>query len=117
MSGLAEILMNEGFTVSGSDMKRSELTDILEEKGARIAIGQRAENIEAPELVVYTAAIHPDNPEYKAAADKNIPMLSRADLLGEIMANYREAVNIAGTHGTDYLQARQWQQHLRLQAI
>ncbi len=99
MSGLAEILMNEGFTVSGSDMKRSELTDILEEKGARIAIGQRAENIEAPELVVYTAAIHPDNPEYKAAADKNIPMLSRADLLGEIMANYREAVNIAGTHG------------------
>lgn len=99
MSGLAEILMNEGFKVSGSDMKQSELTDTLKAKGARIEIGQRAENIKEPDLVVYTAAIHPDNPEYAAAVSKNIPMLSRAELLGEIMANYTEAVNIAGTHG------------------
>ena len=99
MSGLAEILMNEGFTVSGSDMKQSELTDILEANGAKIAIGQRAENIDDPDLVVYTAAIHPDNPEFAAAVSKNIPMLSRAELLGEIMANYTEAVNVAGTHG------------------
>ena len=99
MSGLAEILMNEGFKVSGSDMKQSELTDTLKAKGAKIEIGQRAENIEEPDLVVYTAAIHPDNPEYAAAVSKNIPMLSRAELLGEIMANYTEAVNIAGTHG------------------
>ncbi len=99
MSGLAEILMNEGFKVSGSDMKQSELTDTLKAKGAKIEIGQRAENIKEPDLVVYTAAIHPDNPEYAAAVSKNIPMLSRAELLGEIMANYTEAVNIAGTHG------------------
>ena len=99
MSGLAEILLSEGFTVSGSDMKASELTDHLKEKGAVIAIGQRAENITSPDLVVYTAAIRPDNPEFREAVDRGIPMLSRADLLGELMNNYREAVNIAGTHG------------------
>ncbi len=99
MSGLAEILMNEGFRVSGSDMKSSELTDNLEKKGAVISIGQKAENISDPDLVVYTAAIHPDNPEYAEAVRKGIPMLSRAELLGEIMANYGEAVNVSGTHG------------------
>lgn len=99
MSGLAEILMNEGFMVSGSDMKSSELTDNLEKKGAVISIGQKAENISDPDLVVYTAAIHPDNPEYAEAVKKGIPMLSRAELLGEIMANYGEAVNVSGTHG------------------
>lgn len=99
MSGLAEILMNEGFRVSGSDMKSSELTDNLEKKGAVISIGQKVENISDPDLVVYTAAIHPDNPEYAEAVKKGIPMLSRAELLGEIMANYGEAVNVSGTHG------------------
>ncbi len=99
MSGLAEILMNEGFRVSGSDMKSSELTDNLEKNGAAISIGQRAENISDPDLVVYTAAIHPDNPEYAETVRKGIPMLSRAELLGEIMANYGEAVNVSGTHG------------------
>ena len=99
MSGLAEILLSEGFTVSGSDMKASELTENLEQKGAKIIIGQKAENIESPDLVVYTAAIRPDNPEFQAAVEKGIPMLSRADLLGELMNNYSEAVNIAGTHG------------------
>ena len=99
MSGLAEILMNEGFRVSGSDMKSSELTDNLEKKGAVISIGQKAENISDPDLVVYTAAIHPDNPEYAEAVKRGIPMLSRAELLGEIMANYGEAVNVSGTHG------------------
>ncbi|MDO5140810.1 MAG: UDP-N-acetylmuramate--L-alanine ligase [Eubacteriales bacterium] len=99
MSGLAEILMDEGFSVSGSDMKNSALTEGLASKGARIDIGQRAENIRDPELVVYTAAIHPDNPEYAEAVRRGIPMLSRAQLLGEIMSNYKEAINIAGTHG------------------
>ena len=60
MSGLAEILMEEGFSVTGSDMKQSALTDGLAAKGAKITIGQKAENIEDPDLVVYTAAIHPD---------------------------------------------------------
>ena len=99
MSGLAEILLDEGFSVTGSDMKRSGLTDGLEAKGIRITIGQKAENIEDPDLVVYTAAIHPDNPEFAEAVRKGIPMLSRADLLGEIMSNYGEAINVAGTHG------------------
>ena len=103
MSGLAEILLDEGFTVSGSDMQDSELCGHLRSAGACISIGQRAENIgigaEQPDVVVFTAAIHPDNPEFKAAKERGIPMLSRAELLGEMMTNYREAVNIAGTHG------------------
>ena len=99
MSGIAEILLAEGFRISGSDMRASDLTDHLKEKGAEIMIGQRAENITSPDLVVYTAAIHPDNPEFQAAVQKGIPMLSRADLLGELMNNYTEAINISGTHG------------------
>ena len=100
MSGLAEILMKEGFTVSGSDAKESQLTEILREKGARICIGQRAENItDEVEVVVYTAAIHPDNPEYQEAVSRGLPLLSRAELLGQIMKNYDEAIAIAGTHG------------------
>ena len=99
MSGLAEILLEEGFTVSGSDMKDSDLCRHLREAGARVTIGQAAENIEDPDVVVFTAAIHPDNPEFAAARDRGIPMLSRAELLGELMKNYGEAVNVAGTHG------------------
>ena len=102
MSGLAEILLEEGFTITGSDSKESPLTRHLEEKGARIYYGQKASNIEAEpgiQVVVYTAAIHPDNPEFKAAKDKNIPMLTRAELLGELMRNYKESVAVSGTHG------------------
>lgn len=99
MSGLAEILLSEGFQISGSDMKDSELCQHLRQAGAQVQIGQRAENIQDPDLVVYTAAIHPDNPEFQAAKGKGLPMLSRAELLGELMKNYKEAVNVAGTHG------------------
>ena len=99
MSGLAEILLEEGFTVSGSDMKDSDLCRHLREAGARVTIGQAAENIEDPDVVVFTAAIHPDNPEFAAARDRGIPMLSRAELRGELMKYYGEAINVAGTHG------------------
>ena len=100
MSGLAEILMEEGFTVSGSDSQRSELTVHLEGRGARVFYGQKAENIvEGIDVVVYTAAVHPDNPEYAQAAGKGLPMLSRAELLGQMMKNYKYAAGIAGTHG------------------
>ena len=100
MSGLAAILLKEGFSVSGSDAKRSDLTDELAAAGAGIVIGQKAENI-SPEtdLVVYTAAIHPDNPEFQQAVNLKIPMLTRAQLLGEIMQNYDTPVAVAGTHG------------------
>lgn len=100
MSGLAEILLKENFTITGSDAKESDLTRHLEALGARVCIGQCAANIEeTTDLVVYTAAIHPDNPEYACAAEKNIPMLSRAELLGQIMRNYETPIAVAGTHG------------------
>ena len=100
MSGLAEILIQEGFTVSGSDAHESSLTKQLEADGARIYYGQRADNIvDGLDVVVYTAAVHPDNPEYQEAVRRQLPMLSRAELLGQMMKNYRHAVAVAGTHG------------------
>ena len=100
MSGLAEILLERGFTVSGSDAHESELTDKLTAHGAKIIYGQRAENItDGIDAVVYTAAVHPDNPEYAAAAAKNLPILSRAELLGQLMKNYEKSIAVSGTHG------------------
>lgn len=100
MSGLAQILLEEGFTVSGSDAHKTALTEHLEELGAKIFYGQRASNIgEDIDVVVYTAAIHPDNPEFQAVQERQIPLLTRAELLGEMMRNYKNAVNVAGTHG------------------
>lgn len=100
MSGLAEILLDAGFPVSGSDAKASPLTQILAERGARIHIGQTAANIMPDiDLVVYTAAIHPDNAEFAAAKKTGLPMLSRAELLGQIMRNYKTPVAVSGTHG------------------
>ncbi len=100
MSGLAEILLKEGFQISGSDSKSSNLTDRLSAAGAKIYIGQNAANIEeTPDLVVYTAAIREDNPEFIAVKEAGIPMLSRAELLGQIMSNYHNSIAVAGTHG------------------
>lgn len=100
MSGLAEVLLEEGFQISGSDSKESPLTRSLEKKGAKIFYGQKASNIaDSTELVVYTAAIHPDNPEYSYAVSRNLPMLTRAELLGQIMKNYDTPIAVAGTHG------------------
>ena len=100
MSGLAEILLKENFKISGSDSRDSELTDKLIHLGASICYGQRAANItDELDLVVYTAAIHPDNPELQAAIEKGIPTLTRAELLGQIMDNYNESIAVAGTHG------------------
>lgn len=100
MSGLAAVLLEERFTVSGSDTKESSLTDWLEGKGASIVYRQSASNItDGIDVVVYTAAIHPDNPEFAAAREKGIPMLSRAELLGQLMRNYEISAAVAGTHG------------------
>ena len=75
MSGLASILLGQKFKVSGSDAKESDLTKLLEAEGAILYYGQRASNLDdTPDLIIYTAAIHPDNPEYAAAAAKGIPM-------------------------------------------
>ncbi|MBD5548023.1 MAG: UDP-N-acetylmuramate--L-alanine ligase [Lachnospiraceae bacterium] len=100
MSGLAEILIDKGFTVSGSDAKASSLTELLSRKGATIYYGQKAENLSSDiDLVVYTSAIHPDNPEYVAMQKLQIPSLSRAQLLGQLMKNYEIPIAISGTHG------------------
>ena len=100
MSGLAKILLDRHFTVSGSDAHISDLTTELQQDGCIISYPQSADNITGDiDLVVYTAAIHLDNPELKAAVDAGIPTLTRAELLGQIMKNYHTAVNVAGTHG------------------
>ena len=100
MSGLAEILIDAGFTVSGSDAKKSPLTQHLATKGAKINYPQMASNItDDIDLVVYTAAIAPDNPEYARANGNGLPMMTRADLLGQIMKNYKTPIAISGTHG------------------
>ena len=99
MSGLARILASEGFTVSGSDRSASAITRDLEADGIHVYIGQRAENItDEIDLAVFTAAIHPDNPEYRAVMQKGIPALTRAELLGQLMKNYRMPVAVSGTH-------------------
>ena len=100
MSGLAEILKKEGFTVSGSDMRESDTTKALEANGIKVYIGQVASNItDDIDFVVYTAAIHPDNEEYQMVVSKNIPLLTRAQFLGQVMENYKYSVAVAGTHG------------------
>ena len=100
MSGLAEILLGAGFSISGSDMKPSALTNQLESKGAKVFYGQCAENISAEyNCVVYTAAIHADNPEFARCVELNLPMLTRAELLGQIMKNYQTSIAVSGTHG------------------
>ena len=100
MSGLAELLHTRHFIVSGSDENKSDACDKLEGLGISVRYGQSAEGITPDiDLVVYTAAVHPDNPEYTAAKKAGIPMLNRAEFLGELMLQYKEAIGIAGTHG------------------
>ena len=100
MSGLAEVLREAGFKVSGSDRQKSALTEGLEAKGITVFYGQRKSNI-TPDIdcAVFTSAIHPDNPEYIAVKESNIPSLTRAELLGQMMRNYRTPIAISGTHG------------------
>lgn len=100
MSGLAQILLTRGFNVSGSDMKASPVTDKLASIGAKIYIGQSENNITNDiDLVIYTAAISKDNPEYVKALSLNIPIMSRAELLGHIMKGHKYNVAVSGTHG------------------
>ena len=100
MSGLAELLKSEGFPVSGSDRSKSDICTHLESLGIRIFYGQRASNItEDLDCAVLTAAIRKDNPEYIALKEKGIPMLTRAQLLGQLMINYQTPIAVSGTHG------------------
>jgi UDP-N-acetylmuramate--alanine ligase len=99
MSGLAEILIKNSYKVSGSDMQSSHIIDKLKEKGAEIYIGHNGDNIKDSDLIVYTAAISPENPEYIKAKELNLPLMDRAEFLGHIMKGHKYNVAVSGTHG------------------
>ena len=99
MSGLAEMLIDQGYRVTGSDRDETYLVHFVREKNARVYIGHRAENVHGADLVVYSAAISPDNPERKEAERLGIPAIERAVLLGQLMEGFPLAVGICGAHG------------------
>lgn len=99
MSGLAEILLTEGYEVSGSDANNSNIIKNLKSKGANIYINHSRDNIQNADLVVYTDAISKDNEELMEAINKNIPTIDRATFLGALMMNYENSIAISGTHG------------------
>ena len=98
MSGIAEVLIEHGYQVQGSDLRESPITRRLEKLGARIFTGQRAENLEGAEVVVISSAIRPGNPELDAARARGLPVVRRADMLAELM-RLRSNIAVAGTHG------------------
>lgn len=98
MSGIAEVLLNHGYVVQGSDLKKSKITDRLEELGALVFEGQRAENIEDAQVVVISSAIKPGNAELDAARARGLPIVRRAEMLAELM-RLKSNIAIAGTHG------------------
>lgn len=98
MSGIAEVLINQGYTVQGSDLRPSKITDRLADMGARILFPQIAENLEGVEVVVISSAIKPGNPELDSARARGLPVVRRAEMLAELM-RLKSNVAIAGTHG------------------
>lgn len=98
MSPLAEVLLARGFQVSGSDIRRSPLTEALEDRGARVHIGHDAASLSGATTVVYSTAIRADNPELSAARDRRLNVLHRSQLLGMLLEGKR-AIAVAGTHG------------------
>ena len=99
MSGIAEILVNWGFTVTGSNNVENENTKKLEKAGIKVFIGHNAENVVGSDVVVHTAAVKDDNIELKTAKNLGIPTIERADFLGEITRCFSDTITIAGTHG------------------
>ncbi|AXX97426.1 UDP-N-acetylmuramate--L-alanine ligase [Profundibacter amoris] len=98
MSGIAEVLLNHGYQVQGSDLKASKITDRLADLGAKIFVGQSAENLENAEVVVISSAIKPGNAELDEARKRGLPVVRRAEMLAELM-RLKSNVAIAGTHG------------------
>ena len=99
MSGIAEILLNWGFEVSGSDRTDSEILNTLKNAGIKTFVGHNAENVLGADCVVYTAAISKDNPELVHAKELGIPVIERSDFLGELTRCYKNTIAISGTHG------------------
>jgi UDP-N-acetylmuramate--alanine ligase len=98
MGGIAEVLANEGYQISGSDIANNAVTQRLNELGATIFIGHEANHVAGASVVVVSTAIHSDNPEVIAARELRIPVVRRAEMLAELM-RYRHGIAIAGTHG------------------
>ena len=99
MSGIAEILVNWGFEVSGSNNVDSEILHILNKANIKTFVGHNAKNVEGADCVVYTAAIKQDNPELVRAKELGIPVIERSDFLGELTRCYKNTIAISGTHG------------------
>lgn len=98
MSGIAEVLFNQGYQVSGSDLKESSVTLRLEQLGMKVNIGHRSENVAGVDVVVVSTAVDEQNPEIIAAKDSRTPVVRRAEMLAELM-RYRHGIAVAGTHG------------------
>lgn len=99
MSGIAAILTNWGFNVTGSDWAKSEITDKLNSIGIKVTIGHNLEDVSRSDIVVYSAAIKQDDPEMLEAKRLNIPTIERADFLGELTRCFKDTICISGTHG------------------
>ncbi len=99
MSGLAEMLLAQGYRLTGSDNAHSHAVERLESKGVKVFLGHRAENISGADLVIFSAAILPDNPERTAARENGIPEMERSVLLGQLMRGHRESICVSGAHG------------------
>src|SRR5215210_1048977 len=99
MSGIAEVLCNLGFRVSGSDLKSSGVTERLQELGVEVAEGHRAENVGDAHVVVRSTAVREDNPEIVEARRRSIPVIPRAEMLAELMRLKPHTVAVAGSHG------------------
>ena len=98
MSGIAEVLKNQGYDVSGSDLKESPVTGRLKAMGVEVQIGHREENSASADVVVVSSAVASGNPEVTAARTRRVPIVPRAEMLAEIM-RYRHGIAVAGTHG------------------
>lgn len=98
MCGIAEVLKNQGYDISGSDLKPSKTTQRLEEQGIKVYFGHAATNIQGADVLVVSTAIDQENPEIKEAISHRIPVVRRAEMLGELM-RYRHGIAVAGTHG------------------
>jgi UDP-N-acetylmuramate--alanine ligase len=98
MCGIAEVLLNLGYQVSGSDLKASAVTERLQNFGAQIFIGHRADNAESADVLVVSSAVNTSNPEVAAALERRVPVVPRAEMLAELM-RYRHGIAVAGTHG------------------
>lgn len=98
MSGIARVLLSQGYTVSGSDLKKSSVTDSLQMLGAKVYYGHSPANLGAAELVVYSSAVPADNPELSTARQRGLPVIPRAEMLGRLMKQ-QKGIAIAGAHG------------------